>query len=139
MREQSRTSIDPRLALFPNISICARRSASEQGLNNSSINARCRPIASVICARFMDFAVASPACQVAEAMAPDETVIAMSGKDGAPLYLRTSCQQWFYHPTEKRRFGSPDSLVEQPTKFPIDTHSVLSYCPMTGSCDVTQN
>jgi len=38
---------------------------------------------------------------VAEAIQPAEAVIAMNGKDGAPLFLRTGDQQWFYHPTEK--------------------------------------
>jgi hypothetical protein len=38
---------------------------------------------------------------VAEAIEPAETVIAMNGKDGAPLFLRTGEQKWFYHPTEK--------------------------------------
>jgi rhodanese-related sulfurtransferase len=41
---------------------------------------------------------------VAEAIAPTEAVIAMNGKDGEPLFLRTGDQQWFYHPTE------PDSV-----------------------------
>jgi hypothetical protein len=38
---------------------------------------------------------------VAEAIEPAEAVIAMNAKDGAPLFLRTGDQQWFYHPTEK--------------------------------------
>jgi hypothetical protein len=38
---------------------------------------------------------------VAEAIEPQEAVIAMNGKDGAPLFLRTGEARWFYHPTEK--------------------------------------
>jgi hypothetical protein len=38
---------------------------------------------------------------VAEAIEPEEAVIAMNAKDGAPLFLRTGDQKWFYHPTEK--------------------------------------
>jgi hypothetical protein len=38
---------------------------------------------------------------VAEAIEPAEAVIAMNGKDGLPLFLRTGNQGWFYHPTEK--------------------------------------
>jgi hypothetical protein len=38
---------------------------------------------------------------VAEAIEPAEAVIAMNAKDGAPLFLRTGDQKWFYHPTEK--------------------------------------
>lgn len=38
---------------------------------------------------------------VAEAIEPAEAVIAMNGKDGLPLYLRTGEANWFYHPTEK--------------------------------------
>lgn len=38
---------------------------------------------------------------VAEAIEPAEAVIAMNAKDGAPRFLRTGDQQWFYHPTEK--------------------------------------
>jgi hypothetical protein len=38
---------------------------------------------------------------VAEAIEPAEAVIAMNAKDGAPLFLRTGNQEWFYHPTEK--------------------------------------
>lgn len=38
---------------------------------------------------------------VAEAIEPAETVIAMNTKDGAPRFLRTGDQKWFYHPTEK--------------------------------------
>jgi hypothetical protein len=38
---------------------------------------------------------------VAEAIEPAETVIAMNAKDGAPRFLRTNDQKWFYHPTEK--------------------------------------
>jgi hypothetical protein len=38
---------------------------------------------------------------VAEAIEPGEAVIAMNAKDGAPLFLRTGEQKWFYHPTEK--------------------------------------
>jgi hypothetical protein len=41
---------------------------------------------------------------VAEAIAPDEAVIAMNAKDGMPRYLRSGSQDWFYHPTE------PDSV-----------------------------
>jgi hypothetical protein len=41
---------------------------------------------------------------VAEAIEPAEAVIAMNAKDGAPLFLRSGDQQWFYHPTE------PDSV-----------------------------
>src|SRR5205085_3060301 len=37
---------------------------------------------------------------VAEAIAPAEAVIAMNAKDGAPRFLRTGNQKWFYHPTE---------------------------------------
>jgi hypothetical protein len=36
---------------------------------------------------------------VAEAIEPAEAVIAMNAKDGAPLFLRTGEQKWFYHPT----------------------------------------
>lgn len=38
---------------------------------------------------------------VAEAIEPAEAIIAMNAKDGAPLFLRTGDQPWFYHPTEK--------------------------------------
>ena len=38
---------------------------------------------------------------VAEAIEPDEAVIAMNAKDGMPLSLRTGSNKWFYHPTEK--------------------------------------
>src|ERR1700730_8525832 len=38
---------------------------------------------------------------VAEAIEPAETVIAMNAKDGAPRFLRTGDEKWFYHPTEK--------------------------------------
>lgn len=38
---------------------------------------------------------------VAEAIEPAEAVIAMNAKDGAPRFLRTGDQKWFYHPTEK--------------------------------------
>jgi hypothetical protein len=38
---------------------------------------------------------------VAEAIEPAEAVIAMNAKDGAPRFLHTGGQQWFYHPTEK--------------------------------------
>ncbi len=38
---------------------------------------------------------------VAEAIEPAEAVIAMNGKDGEPLFLRTGDTQWFHHPTEK--------------------------------------
>lgn len=38
---------------------------------------------------------------VAEAIEPQEAVIAMHGKDGLPLYLRSGDARWFYHPTEK--------------------------------------
>jgi hypothetical protein len=38
---------------------------------------------------------------VAEAIEPAEAVIAMNAKDGAPRFLRTADQEWFYHPTEK--------------------------------------
>jgi hypothetical protein len=38
---------------------------------------------------------------VAEAIEPAETVIAMNAKDGAPRFLRSADQKWFYHPTEK--------------------------------------
>jgi hypothetical protein len=38
---------------------------------------------------------------VAKAIEPDEAVIAMNAKDGAPLFLRTGTQKWFYHPTER--------------------------------------
>jgi hypothetical protein len=38
---------------------------------------------------------------VAEAIEPAEAVIAMNAKDGAPLFLRTGDQRWFYHPTER--------------------------------------
>ena len=38
---------------------------------------------------------------VAEAIEPAEAVIAMNAKDGAPRFLRTGEQKWFYHPTEK--------------------------------------
>jgi hypothetical protein len=41
------------------------------------------------------------AAHVAEAIEPAEAVIVMNAKDGAPLYLRTGEQSWFYHPTEK--------------------------------------
>jgi hypothetical protein len=51
---------------------------------------------------------------VAEAIEPGEAVIALNGKDGMPLWLRTGSQKWFYHPTEKDSvdvavmpFGSP--------------------------------
>jgi hypothetical protein len=38
---------------------------------------------------------------VAEAIEPQEAVIAMNAKDGEPLFLRTGEARWFYHPTEK--------------------------------------
>lgn len=38
---------------------------------------------------------------VAKAIEADEGVIAMNGKDGSPLFLRTDGQKWFYHPTEE--------------------------------------
>jgi hypothetical protein len=38
---------------------------------------------------------------VAEAIEPAEAVIAMNAKDGAPRFLRTGEQRWFYHPTEE--------------------------------------
>jgi hypothetical protein len=38
---------------------------------------------------------------VAEAIEPAEAVIAMNARDGAPRFLRTGEQEWFYHPTEK--------------------------------------
>jgi hypothetical protein len=38
---------------------------------------------------------------VAEAIEPAEAVIGMNAKDGAPRFLRTGDQKWFYHPTEK--------------------------------------
>ena len=38
---------------------------------------------------------------VAQAIDPDEAVIAMNAKDGAPRFLRTGEHQWFYHPTEE--------------------------------------
>jgi hypothetical protein len=41
---------------------------------------------------------------VADAIAPPEAVITMNAKDGAPRFLRTGHQQWFFHPTE------PDSV-----------------------------
>ena len=51
---------------------------------------------------------------VAKAIEADEGVIALNGKDGMPLFLRTGAQKWFYHPTEKDSvdvavlpFGSP--------------------------------
>jgi hypothetical protein len=51
---------------------------------------------------------------VADAIAPGEAVIAMNARDGAPLFLRTGEQQWFFHPTEPESvdaavlpFGSP--------------------------------
>src|ERR1700683_699259 len=51
---------------------------------------------------------------VAKAIEADEGVIAMNGKDGMPLFLRTGSQKWFYHPTEEDSvdvavmpFGSP--------------------------------
>jgi hypothetical protein len=37
---------------------------------------------------------------VAKKIEADEGVIAMNGKDGEPLFLRTT-QRWFYHPTEE--------------------------------------
>ena len=51
---------------------------------------------------------------VAKAIEPDGAVIAMNGKDGLPVFLRTGAQKWFYHPTEEESvdvavmpFGSP--------------------------------
>jgi hypothetical protein len=38
---------------------------------------------------------------VAEAIEPAQAVIAMNAKDGAPRFLGTGDQKWFYHPTEK--------------------------------------
>jgi hypothetical protein len=38
---------------------------------------------------------------VAEAIEPDQAVIAMNADDGMPLSLRTGSNKWFYHPTEK--------------------------------------
>jgi hypothetical protein len=38
---------------------------------------------------------------VADAIKPAEAVIAMNGKDGRPLFLRTGDTKWFYHPTEE--------------------------------------
>ena len=38
---------------------------------------------------------------VAEAIEPAEAVIAVNAKDGAPRFVRTGEQKWFYHPTEK--------------------------------------
>jgi hypothetical protein len=38
---------------------------------------------------------------VAEAIEPAEAVIAINAKDGAPRFVRTGEQKWFYHPTEK--------------------------------------
>lgn len=38
---------------------------------------------------------------VAEAIEPAEAVIGMNAKDGAPRFLRTGDQKWFYHPTEQ--------------------------------------
>lgn len=38
---------------------------------------------------------------VAETIEPAEAVIALNAKDGAPRFLRTGEQKWFYHPTEK--------------------------------------
>src|SRR5258708_8023680 len=37
---------------------------------------------------------------VAEKISPGEAIIAMNGKDGAPLFLQSGDVQWFYHPTE---------------------------------------
>jgi len=37
---------------------------------------------------------------VAEAIEPAETVVAFNAKDGAPRFLRTGDNHWFYHPTE---------------------------------------
>ncbi len=41
---------------------------------------------------------------VAEAIEPGEFVIAMNGKDGSPLFLKSGEVHWWYHPTE------PDSV-----------------------------
>lgn len=49
----------------------------------------------------LGFAHLVTARHVAEAIEPAEAVIAMNAKDGAPLFLRTGDQKWFYHPTEK--------------------------------------
>lgn len=38
---------------------------------------------------------------VAEAIEPADAVIAINAKDGAPRFLKTDGQKWFYHPTEK--------------------------------------
>jgi hypothetical protein len=38
---------------------------------------------------------------VAKKIEAVEGVIAMNGKDGEPLFLRTDGQKWFYHPTEE--------------------------------------
>jgi hypothetical protein len=38
---------------------------------------------------------------VAEAIEPAEAVIGINAKDGAPRFLRTGEQKWFYHPTHK--------------------------------------
>jgi len=56
---------------------------------------------------------------VAEAIEPSEAVIAMNGKDGAPLFLRTGDRQWFYHPTEK---DSVDVAV-----LPFGSHRFQEY------------
>ena len=60
------------------------------------------------------FAHLVTARHVADAIEPGEAVIAMNGKDGLPLFLRTGAQKWFYHPTERDSvdvavmpFGSP--------------------------------
>ncbi|MGA7506202.1 MAG: hypothetical protein WBW57_18850 [Candidatus Sulfotelmatobacter sp.] len=50
------------------------------------------------------FAHLVTAKHVADAIDPGEAVIAMNAKDGAPRFLRTGSQKWFFHPTE------PDSV-----------------------------
>jgi len=63
MRQHEQNQPRPAAGLVPEHFDLRAKIGVGAGLNNSSINARCRPIASVICARFMAFAVASPACQ----------------------------------------------------------------------------
>jgi hypothetical protein len=62
---------------------------------------------------------------VAEAIEPAPAVIAMNAKDGAPRFLCTGDQKWFYHPTEKDSvdvavipLGSPNMVLYDITFIP---------------------